>query len=258
MKKVFPPAARLLAALRFLTVFPLPGGKDDARYLAESVPYFPVVGLLLGTVGAGCAWLIGRLFPAPVGAVLLTGLLAGFSGGLHLDGLADTADGFLSSRPQEQILVIMRDSRIGAMGVVALVLLLMLKAGALAALHPVDLVPALLLMPLAGRCAIVILMALLPYARSEGGLAGVFYRQHSRKAAFWAAACFILACLLVLGWQRTLVLSMVNLLLLTGFARLCRGVIGGATGDTLGAGCELCELGVALGLTVSCFGQGGT
>ncbi|HHB76813.1 MAG TPA: adenosylcobinamide-GDP ribazoletransferase, partial [Desulfobulbus sp.] len=172
--------AGFVAAIRFLTIFPCPGQLgSDGKDIAGSTPFFPVVGLFLGCIAAGLSWLFWTLFSSLVAAVLITIVLMGFSGGLHLDGLADTADGFLSTRPRSQILEIMRDSRIGAMGVIALVMLLLLKVTALSSLDRGQVVRATLLVPIAGRCAIVLVIALLPYARKEGGLATLFYSRRS-------------------------------------------------------------------------------
>ena len=124
----------LFAALRFLTILPIPGNWGTAEEDIAEVPFFPVVGLLLGAVAAAAAEGAAPFAPPMLPAVGIVIVLLGFSGCLHLDGLADTADGFLSSRSREQILEIMKDSRTGAMGVTAIVCLLLLKFASLASL----------------------------------------------------------------------------------------------------------------------------
>ncbi len=237
--KEFP--ARFVAAIRFLTIFPFPGkiGHGSAE-LGASTPFFPIIGLILGSIGAVACWLLWSVLPPPAAAVLLTTVLLGFSGGLHLDGLADTADGFFSARPRDRILVIMRDSHIGAMGVIALVLVLLLKVSALAGLSRADALKAAVLMPVAGRCAILVLMALLPYARPEGGLGTLFYSRRSRLTGVWAFLFFSFLAWLLLG-NGCRLLIVVFLLTVGGFSLLCLKIINGATGDTLGAACELSE-----------------
>jgi len=235
-----------LAALRFLTILPIPGQRGHAPGdLARSLWWFPVVGLLLGGLTAGIFWLTGPYLPRPILAVLAVTVLLAWSGGLHLDGVADCADGFFSSRPRERMLEIMRDSRIGAMGVIALLLLLALKGAALLALPPEALWRLLLLMPLTGRVGIQLLLALLPYARPEGGLATVFFNR-SRLVAFLPGV----GLLAVVAWFAAggigLASALLALLLLLPFALFCYGKIGGATGDTLGAACELGETLVAV------------
>src|SRR5208283_4809952 len=119
---------RFLAAMRFLTVIPFPGnwGADESS-LAGSTVFFPVVGLLIGLGAAAVAACAARWLPAgPAAGLVIVALLA-VSGGLHMDGLSDSADGLLSARPRERALEIMRDSHVGAMGVIAIVCVLLLK-----------------------------------------------------------------------------------------------------------------------------------
>ncbi len=238
-------SGRLAAAFRFLTILPLPGSwgtSTDA--LAGSTLFFPLIGLFIGMIVGPLAWLLGLVLPGQVVAVLTTFLLLAISGGFHLDGLADTADGFFSARPREEMLVIMRDSATGAMGVIALVLLLALKITCLSALTP-HLLAVILLMPLAGRTAIVLMMALLPYARPEGGLASLFYSRRSRGVALAAVVFFFLVCWLI-ARGTGLAAACVVVLFVGLFSLYCRHKINGATGDTLGAACELSETVFAL------------
>jgi adenosylcobinamide-GDP ribazoletransferase len=230
-----------LAALRFLTVVPIPGTWGTAEQdLARSVPWFPVVGLLIGGVAALVASGLAPVAPPMVTAVLLIGVLLGCSGCLHLDGLADTADGMLSCRSRERVLEIMKDSRTGAMGAMALVMVLLAKFAALASLPPALVWPAVLLMPLAGRSMIVVHLALLPYAR-EGGTGAVFYQQRPRLAAVWAAVALLAVAWGVLG-LRGLATGGVCLAITLVLAVYLKRKIGGVTGDTLGALCEIVEL----------------
>ena len=122
MSSLQSPLPCILAALRFLTVLPVRhGAADDGRCFAGSLFYFPLIGLGIGLLTALAATLLGCILPQAVVALVAIVMLAGISGFLHIDGLADTADGLLSSRPREQKLEIMRDSRTGAMGVTAIV-----------------------------------------------------------------------------------------------------------------------------------------
>ncbi|MSS73019.1 MAG: adenosylcobinamide-GDP ribazoletransferase [Candidatus Latescibacteria bacterium] len=213
-------------------------------------PVYPVffpVGLLIGAVAAAWAWGLGRILPAwPVS--VLTGIaLVGASRGLHLDGLSDTADGFLSSRPRERILEIMRDSHVGAMGVVAIVCAVCLKVATLASLPDAVRWRAVLLMPVAGRCALVVSLAALPYARAAGGLGALFYRGRSRLDAVWAVLFSGLAGWVVAGLAGLVVFA-ISVVFTLLFAVYTYRKIGGATGDTLGAACELAEIVPALAL----------
>ena len=229
----------LLAALGFLSVLPVPARWQGEKELSRSLPYFPVVGLIFGIVAAALAAVLGSLLPpAPAGILLVIGLEL-LSGGLHIDGLADTADGFFSSRPKERILEIMRDSRTGAMGAAAVACVLLLKGAAVASLPPDSLVRAAFLMPLAGRSALLAAMACLPYARAGGGLATVFGTARAWHAV-WGIALLGGSAGLAAGWRglaaAALCIVAVALMSLWSWRK-----IGGYTGDTLGATCEIVE-----------------
>lgn len=235
-------ARHCCAAFRFLTIFPLPGKcGTESEDLAGALGYFPLVGLVLALPAAAAAWLFWQFFPPLVAAVLLTFMLLSFSGALHLDGLADCADGFYSARDRSRTLEIMRDSRIGVMGVVAVVMLLLLKVALLASLQADQVVKAALLMPLYGRCAQVFMIFLLPYVRKEGGMGTIFYQNRSHRVLWLTLLFLLLAGFLVTGTAGVLSwLAMITVIFL--FSRYCRRKIGGATGDTLGAASEIAEI----------------
>jgi adenosylcobinamide-GDP ribazoletransferase len=175
-------------------------------------------------------------------------LLVGFSGGLHLDGLSDTADGLLSSKPRERVLEIMRDSHVGPMGVMAIVCMLLVKFASLASLRQEYVWHAAFLMPLAGRCAMVMHMGLLSYVRPDGS-GRVFYRSRPYLAAIEVVVILPVAGWLVLGIAG-LAVAGVCITVALGLAAYYRYRIGGATGDTFGATCEITETVLALTLTL--------
>ena len=243
---------RFCTALRFLTLVPISWrAEEDQHHFARALAFFPVVGGLIGACGALLAALLLAWFPQPVAAVLILIYLAFISGCLHLDGLADSADGLLSSRPREAALAIMKDSRTGAMGVVMVVCLFLGKFAALSAMAPEYFCLAVFFMPLAGRCAILLSMARLRYARAEGGLGALFYSHDSKNAALLALLALI-AALAVLAPGRLAIAAIAGLLTVNFlFNRWCRTRLGGATGDTLGAVCELSELVVAIAFSLT-------
>lgn len=243
------------AALGFLSLFPLPARWRDPEGLGRSLPYFPVAGLILGALLAVLGWGLIQVLPQAPAAVLLVITAALLSGGLHIDGLADTTDGFFSSRPRERILEIMRDSRTGAMGAAAVACVLLLKWAALAALSPVWLIRAAFLLPVAGRCAMLLAMAWLPYARPEGGLAAVFGKA-SLWHGLWAAAILGGAGWFAAGW-RGIAAAAVVIAAARLFCRWSSAKIGGYTGDTLGATCEVAETLPALVFGSQLWREGG-
>ena len=228
-----------LAALQFLTIIPV-GGQIPQTALGRAMPWFPVAGLVIG-VGAGLAYTLALLLGLPPMAASLVGILtlSGLSGFLHLDGVADTADGFFSARSREKILDIMRDSHVGTMGVVGLFAVLGLKWAALTSMPPVAAWKALVLAPVLGRAAQVCSMALLPYARSTGGLASIFINSRRRSDIYWTLGIAGIASLLAGGaGVAALILGALAAYL---FSLWCLKKIGGITGDTVGAATEVVE-----------------
>ncbi len=232
--------AQFLAAIAFLTRLPV--GRHfnfDAKDVARSQRWFPVVGALLGGISAGAAWVLALRLPPLLVAVLVTALDAWLTGALHLDGLADTADGFGGGATREDVLRIMRDHAIGSYGAVAVVLALAWKIAAITSLiGSAQMVPALVLAPAVGRWSAVLLSATQPYARpvsddhpksvgSPARLVGRF------EAAFATILVFVAAPLC--DFRRgPLACSLVALGCFL-WAWRCRRRIGGVTGDTLGA-----------------------
>ena len=239
-----------LIALQFLTSLPVRLDRmPEPQAVGRSLLYYPLVGLLLGAM----LWLVGAVFEnasAPLlAALLLTGWVA-LTGGLHLDGLADSADAWLGGfGDRERTLTIMKDPRSGPIAVVVLVLLLLLKFVALWTLLAADQRLALLLAPLLGRSALLGLFLTTPYVR-PGGLGQVLAEQMPRDTSRIALGGVVLACL-ALGSSGWLALAATVGVGWLSRRAMCRR-IGGTTGDTAGALLELVECAVlvvvALGL----------
>jgi len=247
----FHPFASFLAGVRFLTIIPVSWkSKEDSLFFQSSLIWFPVIGLLIGSITSLIISLLSTVLPPSVLAVLTMVLFAGVSGCLHLDGLADSGDGLLSSRTRERSLEIMRDSHTGAMGMIAVVFVLLGKYAALSSLAGPAFLAAVFLIPMAGRTAILISMAVLPYARTGAGLGRLFYSNDSRMVAALALIfCIITTAFVSIKY----VLFVVAAILLTVvfFSFWCFRKLGGATGDTLGAICELTELAVAVSMVLA-------
>lgn len=239
-----------LIALQFLTSLPVRLDRmPEPQAVGRSLLYYPLVGLLLGAM----LWLVGAVFEnasAPLlAALLLTGWVA-LTSGLHLDGLADSADAWLGGfGDRERTLTIMKDPRSGPLAVVVLVLLLLLKFVALWTLLATDHRLALLLAPLLGRSALLGLFLTTPYVR-PGGLGQVLAEQMPRDTSRIALGGVVLACL-ALGSSGWLALAATVGVGWLSRRAMCRR-IGGTTGDTAGALLELVECAVlvvlALGL----------
>lgn len=235
------PLKSLMAAVRFLTILPLPGsGEKDPEFFDGALFYFTITGLLIGCFGALFAFLLVKILPVIVSAVLLTIFLSLASGFLHVDGLADSCDGLLSARSAPKCLEIMRDSRIGVMGAAVLCAVFLLKTASITAIDQENIYQAIIIAPAAGRTAIIFMMALLPYARKNEGIGALFYSGTNRWAPFFSALFFISAAALLIP-SKLVLLSMILVISVVLFSWICRKKIGGATGDTLGAICELSE-----------------
>ncbi len=227
-------------ALKFLTILPLPGrlGKttDD---LGKSLPYFPLVGLVLGAILFGLNYGLSFILPSPVVSVLLIIALVLMTGAHHLDGLMDSFDGVVIGKSRERRLEIMADSRVGAFGIIAAILLLLLKYASLTSLPDAMMMPSLLLMAALSRWIMVSAIFTFPYARSSG--MGLAFKQGAAWYRFAiATAIAIVASVLLLSWWG-LVLMVVLWLITFGIASYFHSRLGGLTGDVYGALNELSE-----------------
>ncbi len=232
---------RFLAAIQFLTLLPVRIRRDlTPEDLAGSTAFFPLVGLLLGVLLAGVAYPALVLFPQPLVSPILIAFLAFLTGALHLDGFADTADGMFSGKSPERKLAIMKDSHIGTMGVVALILVLLLKVSFLGRLPREVLMRCVILFPCVGRCCMVIPAYVFSYARKEGGTGEAFVNNLTLNSVVPALLTGAAAAVLLLGTGGILSLAagLACALLVAG---LVAKSIGGVTGDVLGAADEISE-----------------
>lgn len=234
-----------LSAVEFLTIFRFRRSGDvEMPGVGRSSGFFPAVGFLLGLMLVGLDRLFSAALPAPVVDALLVTAVATLSGGLHLDGLADCADGLFGGHTPERRLAIMRDSRAGSFGALAISLLLLLQWTALLSLVPPWRTPGLLLFPALGRAAMVVALATFPYARTEG--LGVLFRQYvwPWPAPLALLSSLILSIALFGGSGSALCGAGVLVAILLGCAMT--SMLGGLTGDCYGAICEITQIAVLL------------
>jgi adenosylcobinamide-GDP ribazoletransferase len=226
----------LRCALQFLTV--LPAGKPARFDPAGMVPLFPIVGLIIGGLLALTDWAALGLWPPAAAAMVDVGLLAGVTGALHLDGLSDTADGLYGNRPRERALDIMKDSRVGAMGVVALILGLGVKWAGIAGMeaHRTVLLAAI---PALARGGMLFGFRFLEYGRPDGGTGHAFFEKRLPWTGFWTLLP-IGGLVLAAGWRGVAVLAVFAVATGT-LIRFYRRKMGGVTGDMLGAMVEILE-----------------
>jgi adenosylcobinamide-GDP ribazoletransferase len=233
-------------ALQFLTRLPVTlAGMPTPEQMGRSLLFYPAVGLLLGALLYMAQWLLGDTALVLQAALLLT-LWVGLSGGLHLDGLADSADAWVGGfGDKERTLAIMKDPRSGPIAVVVLVLLLLLKFCALLVLLQQSHGLYLLLAPWLARCLLPLLLLSTPYVRA-GGLGQALAEHMPRRALTWLLA--VNAGLLLLfgvpGALALLVGAAVFMLLRRAMLKRLQG----CTGDTAGALVEVAECAVLVAL----------
>ena len=238
-------------ALQFLSSLPvrLPG-MPEPEQLGRSLLFYPLVGLLFGVL----LWLLNALLlgtPLLLHAALLLSAWMLLSGGLHLDGLADSADAWLGGfGDRERTLLIMKDPRSGPIAVITLVLVLLLKFTALLALIEQEQTLALIIVPVLGRAALLGLFLTTPYVRA-GGL-GQALADHLPRRSGWQvlSVCALGSLLLLLGWAGLWTL-VVAALVFIGLQRMMLRRLQGCTGDTAGALLELLEMAVLVALALS-------
>lgn len=244
----------LRLAVTLLTALPLPGGADapalDRRTAAAAMYWAPVVGLVLGAAAAGVllACRAGHS-GALLGAVLAIGVLAALSRGLHLDGLADLADGLGSRKPAAQALEIMKRSDIGPFGVVTLMLTLLVQVSALARAAEIGRGPiGIAAAAVASRLAITLACRRRVPSARPGGL-GALVAGTVRPAAAAALVVAALAGAAAIGWTYASAIA-IGLAVSLALTELSRRRLGGITGDVLGAVAEIttaaCLLATAL------------
>jgi adenosylcobinamide-GDP ribazoletransferase len=227
--------------LQFLTRLPAPRPHAaSADHLGVALPYFPVVGLLLGAMLVALDLALRALLAPAVVDALLVGALVVLSGALHLDGLVDTCDAVCTSATPEARLALMHDSRAHDAGTVAACLLLLGKFAALQALPGAARLPALLLAPLLARWAIVVAYWGYPYARRTPGASLALKRQATTPRLLAATAAALVALGLAVGLAGPLVLAASGLAIHLA-ASFVRARLPGLTGDTYGAIAELVE-----------------
>jgi len=219
-------------SMSFLTVVHVPRTEVTPVVMARAIALFPLVGAALGALLGGIGFLLDRALPASPIAALLLAAAAAATGALHLDGLMDTADGAFGGRTRERRLEIMRDSRVGAFGVAAALLIVLAQYACLAELTGAGRLVALVTAYTASRWAMVLALGLFPPARSDG--LGASVCAVAGRRPLLAATIFAVAIGLGTGLVGILGLVAAGTVALAGGSLLTRR-LGGLTGDAYGA-----------------------
>ena len=229
-----------LIALQFLTILPIKIKSEiKEKDFGASLLYFPIVGLGIGLVLSLSTFLLSSLPVLIKSAIILT-VSTVITGGIHLDGFADTCDGFYGNRPREKILEIMRDSHIGTMGVIGVVSLLLLKFSLIASLRNEILWKALILMAVFSRWTQCLACSNSVYARKEGK--AKYFIEYASKRDVFIGGLFSLALFVLLMQIKGIILFLVSAPMIFLFLQYIKKKIGGMTGDTIGAISEVAEV----------------
>ncbi len=235
-----------LATLQFMTRIPVPERWTQGLALdnyERGIIGFPFIGLIVGGIGGVIFTLLAPWCGVPLAALGYVLALALVTGAFHLDGLADTCDGVFSARKREQMLEIMRDSRLGTNGGLALIFIVVAKVLVVSELALRD-APMLLMLTatsVAGRTVIVLLMYRQRYAREGNGLGNIYIGKVTGKQTLVTLAGSAILILL-LGQSAALLALVTSMVVVALLATYLRRRLGGQTGDTLGAAAEVGEL----------------
>ncbi|HDL8538660.1 TPA: adenosylcobinamide-GDP ribazoletransferase [Yersinia enterocolitica] len=235
-----------LATLQFMTRIPVPERWTQGLALdnyERGIIGFPFIGLIVGGIGGVIFTLLAPWCGVPLAALGYVLALALVTGAFHLDGLADTCDGVFSARKREQMLEIMRDSRLGTNGGLALIFIVVAKVLVVSELALRD-APMLLMLTatsVAGRTVIVLLMYRQRYAREGNGLGNIYIGKVTGKQTIVTLAGGAILILL-LGQSAALLALVTSMVVVALLATYLRRRLGGQTGDTLGAAAEVGEL----------------
>ncbi|HEY7416555.1 MAG TPA: adenosylcobinamide-GDP ribazoletransferase [Ktedonobacteraceae bacterium] len=237
----------LVSSIQFLSVVPVPGSKrlfatqDDSSRIIKGSGYFSLVGFLIGLITCIIPFLFRSLLPSFVLSILAIIVLVVLTGGVHLDGLMDTCDGVFGRQDRADKLTIMRDSRVGAFGVLGAACVLLAKFALLGSMGSSLLFPALLVAPAVSRWCVVLAMRLFPSARPDG--MGDEFRQSITVPYLVVSGVIALLVALIFGhvvvgllvWVGASVVAIIIGMWMTR-------VLGGLTGDVGGAIVEVTEV----------------
>jgi adenosylcobinamide-GDP ribazoletransferase len=229
-----------ISALQFLTVFRL--RENEAFLPHKMLPFFPAAGLCIGLLLACFDAIMGLFWGKPIVSLLDVLFLTWVTGALHLDGLGDTADGLYGNRPKEKALSIMKDSRVGAMGVIAIFFGLTVKWAALSGIDSGRMI-ALWVVPAFARSSLLFGMRFLAYGR-EDGTGKDFFTSQIPWRSHWGLSFPIILSLFMGG--KGMVMTGGFFLLTGGVILFYKKRINCITGDMLGAMSEVCEAGLFL------------
>ncbi|NEZ47028.1 adenosylcobinamide-GDP ribazoletransferase [Clostridium niameyense] len=231
-----------LLMIQFFTRIPINKNLDCSKENFKTAAMFlPIVGLIIGMINFAIYILFKDLLPYKIIAIIILLITAMITGGLHLDGLADTFDGFFSLREKNKIMEIMKDSRIGSYGSIALIFDIILKIEILTLLIQKGITISLILLPIVGKNSILFLCLSSKTAKKSGS-GNIFIGNMSKTIVLISSLFTLGVSTYFLGIKNALRIILTILIGTYLFYLLCLRKINGLTGDTLGASNEIIEL----------------
>jgi len=230
--------------LQFLTRIPINIQiKVEEDSFKKGMVYFPLVGLVIGALNVLVFLALSLVVSDLLAIIFMTLFNVCLTGGLHLDGLADTCDGIYSSRSKGRMLEIMKDSRIGTNGGVAIFFDLTLRIALLNSIssNNYSVLKAILIASVLSRTILVLLSYISTYARKEGGLGNLFIGKITTKGLTISLIMGILIMSILLGYK-AMFIFLPLLVIMFLYEKYIKSKIGGMTGDTLGAAAEITEI----------------
>jgi adenosylcobinamide-GDP ribazoletransferase len=233
-----------LLMLQFMTRIPillnLPCQKEDFR---RGTAFLPLIGALIGFIEWCVFYLSSQVLPLNISAVLTIIASILITGAIHIDGLGDTCDGFFSSKGTDKIIGIMKDSRIGTYACLAIICDILLKVTALSNLNSIKASFIIIVAPMIGRTAMVLLFKIGKCAK-ENGTGNLFIGNAGKLQVLLSLFITLAISILLIGAFRSSILITFSILIVVFLNKYCTKKIGGLTGDTLGATNEIIELSV--------------
>ncbi|HRZ87650.1 MAG TPA: adenosylcobinamide-GDP ribazoletransferase [bacterium] len=235
----------IVFAFQFLTRIPLPSLQFDPARAGRSMRYYPLVGIFIGELLVLLHLFLARHLPVRIENMILLVFMAAVTGAFHLDGFADTVDAFFSVKDRDKMLAIMKDSRVGAIGAIGLILLLLAKFELLCALPAASKNAALFLMPVLSRWSMPVSARVMPYARAEDGLGRSFCESVCWPDVIIASLIAFVPAVALLGMNGLTVISVAGLST-GGLLLYAHRKIKGITGDVMGFIAEILEVVILL------------
>lgn len=230
---------RLILMIQFFTSIPIKSESDiGSEDFGKALAFIPVVGLIIGIIMGISYIILLHVFSVKISTTLVLIEYIFLTGGIHLDGLGDTFDGIFSNRTKYRILEIMRDSRVGTNAVLAIVSLLILNSVILSEINSLYMVKILILFPVAGRVGSIIAASLSKYARSGEGMGKSFIDYCGIKELVMGVILYLIIFYLT-NLYRGYIIMFFPIATAIILIKFLSRKINGATGDVLGAVCEL-------------------